>query len=53
MALWDRIVSLFRSTPAPRPPRPHVEDGGRGGLLMFMKRLALSIIPAFLLATAG
>lgn len=24
MALWDRIVSLFRSTPAPRPPRPRV-----------------------------
>ena len=24
MPLWDRIVSLFRSTPAPRPPRPQV-----------------------------
>lgn len=24
MALWDRILSLFRSTPAPKPPRPQV-----------------------------
>lgn len=24
MTLWDRIVSLFRSAPAPRPPRPQV-----------------------------
>ena len=24
MPLWDRIVSLFRSAPAPRPPRPQV-----------------------------
>ena len=25
MTLWDRIVSLFRSAPAPRPPRPQVQ----------------------------
>lgn len=25
MALWDRIVSLFRSTPTPEPPRPQVQ----------------------------
>ena len=24
MALWDRILSLFRSAPAPQPPRPRV-----------------------------